>query len=300
MGDAILTGQSGGKKPVGNALPTDVVRNKTFSTPLGYGLRGRLDIEAGSYIPEKLKGWTPRTVEASTWRSVCYGNGLFVAVASSGTNRLMTSTDGINWTPRTVEASAWVSVCYGNGLFVAVAISGTNRVMTSPDGITWTRRTVEASAWRSVCYGNGLFVAVAYDGTNRVMTSDVVREIVKPKQSIVNLVNSISYTGTYASTLSARAHYLGFNTDGDIIIVHLGANDSAYENIYFTLNSVPSGSGITLVAGSSSPGTSITAGSIYYGAILRGVTQKVNLEFICNTRNSSSGYYQIDIKVTYA
>ncbi len=33
----------------------------------------------------------------------------------------------------------WNSVTYGNGLFVAVATSGTgNRVMTSPDGTTWT------------------------------------------------------------------------------------------------------------------------------------------------------------------
>ena len=33
----------------------------------------------------------------------------------------------------------WIGVTFGNGLFVAVAWSGTgNRVMTSPDGITWT------------------------------------------------------------------------------------------------------------------------------------------------------------------
>jgi hypothetical protein len=37
----------------------------------------------------------------------------------------------------------WFSVTYGNGLFVAVAQSGTgNRVMTSPDGISWTSRTL--------------------------------------------------------------------------------------------------------------------------------------------------------------
>lgn len=29
------------------------------------------------------------------------------------------------------EPNAWYSVCYGNGLFVAVAASGTNRVMTA-------------------------------------------------------------------------------------------------------------------------------------------------------------------------
>ena len=60
------------------------------------------------------------------------------------------------------EANIWYSVTYGNGLFVAVAGSGTHRVMTSPDGITWTARTAAAaSSWYGVTYGNGLFVAVA-------------------------------------------------------------------------------------------------------------------------------------------
>jgi hypothetical protein len=68
----------------------------------------------------------------------------------------------------------WVAVTYGNGLFVAVAESGSgNRVMTSPDGITWTIRTSAAdNSWYAVTYGNGVFVAVAYTGSgNRVMTS---------------------------------------------------------------------------------------------------------------------------------
>ncbi len=121
--------------------------------------------------------WTARTSAAdNNWYSVTYGNGLFVAVASSGTgNRVMTSPDGITWTSRTSAAdNLWYSVTYGNGLFVAVASSGTgNRVMTSPDGITWTARASAAdNFWYSVTYGNGLFVAVASSGTgNRVMTS---------------------------------------------------------------------------------------------------------------------------------
>jgi hypothetical protein len=125
--------------------------------------------------------WTARNVPQSYWRSVCWSPdlGLFVAVASGGTNRVMTSPDGINWTPRTVEASNWTSVCWSPelGLFVAVAYEDTNRVMTSPDGINWTPRTVEASSWRSVCWSPelGLFVAVAYEGTNRVMTSLVYK-----------------------------------------------------------------------------------------------------------------------------
>lgn len=117
------------------------------------------------------KYWVSRTAAAvSTWYSVTYGNGLFVAVSSSGL--VMTSPDGITWTSRTAAAaSTWYSVTYGNGLFVAVAGSGSPQVMTSPDGITWTGRTAAAaSLWHSVTYGNGLFVAVAYSGT-RVMTS---------------------------------------------------------------------------------------------------------------------------------
>jgi len=115
------------------------------------------------------------------WRSVCYGNGLFVAVASTGTlNRVMTSFNGKNWTIQTTPSpdKVWQSVCYGNSLYVAVASSGgdpDSRAMTSPDGETWTIQTTPAAsgAWKSVCYGKGLFVAVASSGTgnNRVMTS---------------------------------------------------------------------------------------------------------------------------------
>ena len=121
--------------------------------------------------------WTSRTSATdNSWYAVTYGNGLFVAVAGSGTgNRVMTSPDGITWTSRTSAAdNSWSSVTYGNGLFVVVADKGSgNRVMTSPDGITWTSRTSATdNQWQGVTWGNGLFVAVAVSGTgNRVMTS---------------------------------------------------------------------------------------------------------------------------------
>jgi hypothetical protein len=121
--------------------------------------------------------WTSRnSATENNWQSITYGNGLFVAVATTGTgDRVMTSADGINWTTRTSAAdNEWRSVTYGNGLFVAIAFSGTgNRVMTSPDGINWISRTSAAdNVWQSVTYGNNLFVAVASSGSgNRVMTS---------------------------------------------------------------------------------------------------------------------------------
>ncbi len=107
--------------------------------------------------------WTLRTSAADhQWTSVTYGNGLYVAVAQSGTGtRVMTSPNGSTWTLRNSAADAsWNSVTYGNGLFVAVA---PNAIMTSPNGITWTSRTSPSNLdWRSVTYGNGRFLAVSY------------------------------------------------------------------------------------------------------------------------------------------
>jgi len=115
------------------------------------------------------------TPSAITIKGLCYGNGIFVAVAETGTgNRVATSADGVTWEYQSSAADySWQSVCYGNGLFVAVSLDGAERIMTSPDGETWTLVTAPANnLWTSVAYGNGQFVAVARTGTsNRVMTS---------------------------------------------------------------------------------------------------------------------------------
>ncbi|MEI7980844.1 MAG: GLUG motif-containing protein, partial [Bacteroidota bacterium] len=154
--------------------------------------------------------WTARAAAgASYWSSVTYGNGLFVAVATSGSNQVMSSPDGITWTARTAAgASYWSSVTYGNGLFVAVAYDGTNRVMTSPDGITWTARSAaEDGLWSSVTYGNGLFVAVSSLGTNRVMTSpDGITWTVRTAAG-----NSTWYSVTYGSGLFVAVATSGSN-----------------------------------------------------------------------------------------
>ncbi len=157
---------------------TPILNVDTDNERVGIGTAAPSDkLEVVGDIVSKGTSWTTRTSAAdNNWQSVTYGNGMFVAVAGSGTgNRVMTSPDGINWTTRTSAAdNDWRAVTYGNGLFVAVAGSGTgNRVMTSPDGINWTIRTSSIdSNWLDITYGNGLFVAVAdTGGTNSVMTS---------------------------------------------------------------------------------------------------------------------------------
>lgn len=67
---------------------------------------------------------------------VCYGNGLFVAVTTTG-NRVMTSPDGITWTTRTSAAdNTWYSVCYSDVVKRFVSVSRPSytidAVMVSP------------------------------------------------------------------------------------------------------------------------------------------------------------------------
>ena len=57
-------------------------------------------------------------------RAITYGNGYFVAVASSGTNRIFYSTNGINWTARPAVGLANLSgVAFGQNKFVSVGFN---------------------------------------------------------------------------------------------------------------------------------------------------------------------------------
>ena len=62
---------------------------------------------------------------------------------------------------------------YGLGGFVAVANSGVDRVMHSSDGVTWTAATAASqNTWEAVAFGTKRFVAVSSDGASQVMSSD--------------------------------------------------------------------------------------------------------------------------------
>jgi len=202
--------------------------------------------------------WVSRTSAADNyWYGIAYGNGLFVAVAYSGTgNRVMTSPDGINWTTRTPAADRnWFDITYGNGLFVAVASSGTgDRVMTSPDGITWTIRTSAAdNNWDSVTYGNGLFVAVAHSGTgNRVMTSpDGITWTIRTSAAD-NTWNSITYgNGLFIAVASSgTGNRVMTSPDG----IHWTSKTSAVDNDWI---SVVYGNGLFVVVAYSGTGNRV-------------------------------------------
>lgn len=136
--------------------------------------RATTGLEVNGKIVSTTNTWigTVTTMNQNSTDAV-YGNGLFVSVAPSGTNRINYSVDGISWFAATVpESNNWNGVTYGNGLFVAVASSGTNRIATSIDGINWqVHPAPQQNEWSDVTYGKGIFVAVSRTGTNRAMSS---------------------------------------------------------------------------------------------------------------------------------
>lgn len=157
------------------------------------------------------------TSPLNAWRGVCYGNGLFVAVASDGTgNRVMTSPDGLTWTSRvSASDSYWRAVIYGNGLFVAVGGSSNGTVMTSPDGINWTARTPASASleWFTVAYGNGLFVA-AGQGGNTMTSPDGINWTLRPTSAAGYIPKVRFADGKFVFIAQSGTNRIGYSVDG--------------------------------------------------------------------------------------
>lgn len=168
-------------------LSSGVPSAETFTAVIWHpGVAKFLCLENGNYFMQSPTGttWTDAAnVGASNWASMAYGAAVnkVVAVAASGTVRVMSmSQDGV-WVDRSVPAEAntaiWYSVAWSPSLnrFVAVGYAASGEyVMYSANGETWTAAIgAERNYWRGVCWSPKLakFVAVADTGTNRVMHS---------------------------------------------------------------------------------------------------------------------------------
>ena len=108
---------------------------------------------------------------ASTWCSVTYGSGKFVAVGGAGTQAAY-STDGITWVSTTLPTNGtWCDVAYGNGSFVAInSVAGTSPAV-SFDGITWTSSPYTITA-DTLEYGQGVFLALSSASTTGYTSED--------------------------------------------------------------------------------------------------------------------------------
>ena len=108
--------------------------------------------------------WTTRTLADIDW-----GNGTWVAAATSGNTLLISTDNGTTWTTSTGGIQA-THVHYANDLWVAVG-SGGGIATSADDGANWTTQTsgVTPHLW-AVTYGNSLWVVVGDDTT--LLTSD--------------------------------------------------------------------------------------------------------------------------------
>lgn len=146
---------------------------------IAVGLKEVFYSETGSLwlsaTPAQYNNWTgiafgkpSRTVPVGSINTLPY-TPLFVAVANTGANRLMTSSDSTSWSAVNsvvTNTPNWSSITYGADKFVAVADGGSHRIAYSTDGSTWLSAAAPAlNEWQDVAYGNGLYVAVSKNAT---------------------------------------------------------------------------------------------------------------------------------------
>lgn len=178
---------------VGDTTSVAGTKGLVSAPPAGSTLIGRVLTAANTFsanFPEETSAeavtavtvWNSQSASAANqWIGLCWAPELrtFASVASSGTDRVMLSSDGITWDPQTAaSAVTWTAVTWSNTLrrFVAVAFDGTTatNTMYSDDGVTWLNgTTTQANQWYSVCWSPALklYCATSLNGTNRVMTS---------------------------------------------------------------------------------------------------------------------------------
>ena len=107
----------------------------------------------------------------NNYNDIAYGNGMFVAVNSSGGTY---SKGGDVWEAFTLPESGTHTLAYGSGKFVAISTgSRTTSAAYSTDGVTWTATSIPQGVWTSVVYGGGKFVAVNSDNETAYSTDGV-------------------------------------------------------------------------------------------------------------------------------
>jgi len=172
--------------------------------------------------------WTARTPASNNWwQAVAFGNGLFVAVARTGTgNRIMTSPDGITWTSRNSGIDPNFSdVAYGNGIWVAISsTSPGGTTFTSIDGITWTERAT-AFGNETVFFANGKFVTGTHYSTDGLNWT-----------SAINVFNALAIAygnGYYVGVISSGTNRFFYSADGITWTGTPAASNATFESIAF-------------------------------------------------------------------
>ena len=145
--------------------------------------------------------------EGHVYRSLCYGNGMFVASGSIGGPGLHSVTsDGVSWqticTPEAKDGGTGIKGnVFGDGKFIAFGgdpggggIGGHINVTTTRDGITWSPFEYPEGnrLIRRVAYAKGLFVGVG-DAGGRSVSTDGVHWKQAPEPKAKNTLVDIAF-----------------------------------------------------------------------------------------------------------
>lgn len=165
--------------------------------------------------------FTDPVLPGANWRGVCYSAALnkYVAVASTGTQRVATSTDGITWTlQNAAQANDWVSVAYGAGVFSAVSATSGTRIMYSSDGITWSNSGVNTG---SVALGTAYHITFqnSYFLISRSNSSFNESRIIRSSDGITfsnGLIQSGSQNPITTEVIYGSSHFIGIANSGAV------------------------------------------------------------------------------------
>jgi len=128
-------------------------------------------------VPTTLSS-TENLSVSSSWSSITYGNGLFVAVSDgggSGSALFTKSSDGSTWTNGLLPTSAvWSSITHGNGRFLAVTSNGSGTATYSLDGTVWNALSMPALEYTDVVYGDGVWIACARNGNKFARSTNLL------------------------------------------------------------------------------------------------------------------------------
>ena len=188
----------------------------SFDAPSGVsGNVAKLALQSAAHNSNAGLIWstTSNVPASSTWNSVIYGAGLYVAVGtntSGTTGQAMYSSDGINWTLGTgVPNHGWSSVTYGNGRFIAIGWMG--YAMYSDNGVSWTASTSSftGATLSGLAFGNGKFITSYSNGYYYSLDGANWNQ-----QNIGSTRNRITFGNGQFIALDGNAGLPRFSTDG--------------------------------------------------------------------------------------
>lgn len=144
-----------------------------------------------------LINWQLNQIPISTWKTMAYGKGYYVAMSTS--LLAARSKDGLNWTTFELPISGVNQVVFQENIFVAV---GTEGILISSDAINWAKTSAPRKNYMSANVNNGRILALINNGEMQYSDDQgVTWSAITSYMSDSIIYNKVMYTsgGTQAS-----------------------------------------------------------------------------------------------------